>query len=166
MENGKMYVDIAKINLDLIDEKRLSDPKLWFRKASSYSSTVFYLEENILRIKNGSEISHLFNAINTVPYLTGLAAELYMKGYLVFKGVEPSEVRKIQHDLSDLRNKCLEYGDLRFENGALIFLTDALGIHIMKGGGIRYPNKKGIPIYLTHFKEALGVLMEIARESK
>ena len=47
MENGKMYVDIAKINLDLIDEKRLSDPKLWFRKASSYSSTVFYLEENI-----------------------------------------------------------------------------------------------------------------------
>lgn len=161
----KRYVGIEK-KLDWTDENRLRDPMIWFSKASSYSSAVLYLQENFSRIKTGSEISHLFNAIKTVPYLTGLAAELYMKGYLVFKGTEPHDVKKIGHNLSDLRIKCLEHGDQRFKNESLMFLTDVLGVHIIEGGGIRYPDKKEIPIYLTHFQEGLGVLMEIVREIK
>jgi len=159
------YVGIEK-KLDWTDEKRLKDPMIWFRKASSFSSTVLYLQENLMRIKDGSEISPLFNAINTVPYLTGLAAELYMKGYLVFKGAEPHDVRKFGHNLSDLRKKCLEHGDQRFKNESLMFLTDALGIHIMEGGGIRYPDKIEIPIFITSFQEGLSVLMELVSEIK
>ena len=159
----KKYVSIEN-KLDWTDEKRLRDPMIWFSKASSYSSAVLYLQENFNRIKTGSEISHLFKAIQTVPYLTGLAAELYMKGYLVFKGAEANDVIKFRHNLSDLRNKCLEHGDKRFKDESLIFLTDVLGVHIMEGGGIRYPDKKEIPIYFTHFQEGLGVLMEIVRD--
>ena len=163
MKDCKKFIDKVRKTY-WIDEKRLRDPKFWFMKASPYHSAVLYLQEEFRRIKNGSEISHLNNAINTVPYLTGLAAELYMKGYLVFKGVEPNDVRKILHDLSYLRNECLKHGDSRFENDDLVFLTDTLGVHIMVYGGIRYPDKIDMPIYVTLFDSDLGVLREIARE--
>ena len=133
MEKGKKYVAMVK-DPYLIDKERLRDPTIWFSKAAAYSATVLYLQENIILLKTGSKISHIFKAIETAPYLTGLAAELYMKGYLIFKGLEPDDVREFQHHLSDLRNKCLEYGDLRFKNDALIFFTDTLGEHIMKVG--------------------------------
>lgn len=148
--------------IDWIDKKRLKDPMFWFMKASSYSSAVAYIWEKHKKLRSGTKPSHLFNAINATPYLTGLAAELYMKGYLVFKGVSPSVLKKIGHNLKFLRRKCLEYGDTRFESEPLSFLTDTLGEHIVEGGGIRYPDKKPMAIYGDHFNEALGVLRKVS----
>ena len=146
-----------------IDEKKLEDPMFWFMKAHEYCSASLYILDQFKKIKNGDKVSHLFNAINATPYLTGLAAELFMKGYLVSKKVDPKKLaeKKIGHDLKVLRDMCLKYGDARFKNDPLIFLTDNLGVHIMKEGGIRYPDKGRMAVYNTQFEESLRVLREI-----
>lgn len=147
-----------------IDERRLKDPLLWFMKASAYCSASLYILEEWTKLRSGDEISHVINSINATPYLTCLAAELYMKGYLVFKGERPNDLKRIRHDLGCLRRMCSEYGDSRFISNSLIFLTDTLGDHIMEDGGIRYPHHKERPIYSTVFEEALNILRRITRD--
>jgi hypothetical protein len=151
-----------------VDESRLTDPMFWFMKAWFYRSASLLIMDEFSNIQEGGiddKKAKLFNAINTVPYLTGLASELYMKGYLVFKGQEPSDLRdkKVGHNLKSLRERCLRY-DQRFNNKALIFLTDRLGKHLMEDGGIRYPDKRDMPVYFDEFKNALEILGMITGE--
>lgn len=146
-----------------VDIKRLKDPMFWFMKAWSYSSASHYIMDEFQKIKDGDKLDHRFNAINSVPYLTGLAAELFMKGYLVSKGISHDELRNKNHDLKTLREMCLKYDD-RFNTKELVFLTDRLGDHIMKDGGIRYPDKIPMAVYFDEFKISLELLQKITGE--
>lgn len=150
-----------------VDKKRLKDPVYWFMKAITYHSTVLFIIEEFDKIKSLDEKSYIFNASLASPYLTGLASELYMKGYLVFEGKKSAKLRskKIGHNLKTLREICLSYGDQRFEDDSLIFVTDTLGEQLMEDGGIRYPDKHDIPpIYFNKFEKALNILREISSE--
>lgn len=150
-----------------VEKNRLKDPIYWFMKAITYHSAAIFILKKFNRIKSLDEKPYIFNASLTVPYLTGLASELYMKGYLVFKGKNPDTLRdrEIGHNLKNLREKCLNYGDHRFKENSLIFVTDTLGEHLMEDGGIRYPDKQDMPpIYFKEFEKALSVLREISSE--
>ncbi|HBQ50426.1 TPA: hypothetical protein DD690_00415 [Candidatus Daviesbacteria bacterium] len=151
-----------------VDKKRLKDPIYWFMKAITYHSTVLFIKEEFDKIKSLDAKPYIFNASLATPYLTGLASELYMKGYLVFKGKKPDKLRgkKIGHNLKILRKMCFRYGDQRFEEDSLIFVTDTLGEHLMEDGGIRYPDKHDMPpIYYNEFEKALNILREISSEA-
>lgn len=148
-----------------VEPKRLHDPMFWFMKASAYSSACIFIMEEFSEIRDGQEKPALyFNSIRAVPYLAGIASELYMKGYLIFKGEGPTALRNTRHNLKLLREKCVNFGDPRFKSGDLVFLTDTLGEHLMEDGGIRYPDKHEMPIYLTEFKKALDVLQKLGSE--
>lgn len=149
-----------------IDESRLKDPMFWFMKAWHFASAAQYIMNDHQNREEGSQPGHLDNAINVAPYLTGLALELFMKGYLVHKDVDPRSLRErtIGHDLKKLRQMCLKFGDKRFNNKELVFFTDKLGEQVMKDGGIRYPDKLGVPIYYQEFEISLKNLQEVARD--
>lgn len=137
-------------------------------KAITYHSTVLFIKEEFDKIKSLDAKPYIFNASLATSYLTGLASELYMKGYLVFKGENPDMLRerKVGHNLKTLRQKCLSYGDQRFKEDSLMFMTDTLGKHLMEDGGIRYPDKHDMPpIYLNEFKKALCILRKISSEA-
>lgn len=85
------YVDIW------VDKSRLIDPRFWHAKAWQFASSSHFIRREFLKIKDGTkidEVGDLYNAINSVPYLTAVAIELFMKGYLVYKGVAPESLRK------------------------------------------------------------------------
>lgn len=150
-----------------VDKKRLNDPIHWFMKAVTYHSTVLFIKEKFDKIKTLDAKSYIFNASLAVPYLTGLTSELYMKGYLVYKGEKPAKLssKEIGHNLKTLREMCLSYEDQRFRENSLIFVTDTLGEYLMEDGGIRYPDKHDMPpIYLNEFEKALNILREISSE--
>ncbi|OGH12643.1 MAG: hypothetical protein A2776_03140 [Candidatus Levybacteria bacterium RIFCSPHIGHO2_01_FULL_40_10] len=156
------YVDIW------VEKSRLKDPQFWHMKAWQFASSSHFIRQEFLKIKDGAklnEVGDLFNAINSTPYLTGMALELFMKGYLVYKGEDPEKIRtKIGHDLKKLREFCCRYKDKRFLKRELIFVTDRLGEQIMKDGGIRYPDVRPMGIYFDEFDIALKTLQEISGE--
>lgn len=151
------------------DKKRLKDPMFWFMKAYQFSSNAELLIEELPKYK-GQEIFNmpkkLFNAISTIPYLVAQSCELFMKGYLVYNKVEASRLRRVDigHNLKKLREMCLGFGDIRFNNDHLIFVTDTLGEHLMDDGGIRYPDKMNMAIYSNEFEKALRSLQEVIGE--
>lgn len=157
------YVDIW------IDKSRLKDPMFWHMKAWQFASASQFIWQEFPKIKDQAkigEIGHLINAINSTPYITGMALELFMKGYLVYKGEDPGRLRskKIGHNLRELRIMCCKFKDKRFLKRELIFVTDRLGMQIMKDGGIRYPDVKPMGIYFNEFDISLKTLEEIAGE--
>lgn len=157
------YVDIW------INKERLKDPQFWHMKAWQFASTAQYIWNEFEKIEDGTKIEkygHLFNAINSTPYITGMALELFMKGYLVSKGEEPNKLktRRIGHNLQELRTMCCKYKDKRFLTRELIFVTDRLGEQIMRDGGIRYPDVQPMPIYFDEFDISLKTLQTIAGE--
>ncbi|MBP9781509.1 hypothetical protein KBC89_02535 [Candidatus Woesebacteria bacterium] len=142
----------------------------WFMKAWAYSSTCKYIWKEISKVQS-SDCRYKTNnpelvgkVIRSTPYISGIAAELFMKGYLIYKEEKPVEVRKLDHNLKLIREKCASFGDKRFLNDDLIFLTDTCGEHLMEDGGIRYPDKHEMPIYITVFEKALNVLQELSSE--
>ncbi len=147
---------------------RLDDPIHWYAKAWSYASTSHYLMVHFENIKDGEkleDVGHLFNAIQAVPFITGIAIELFMKGYLVFQGVDSDELMsEYRHNLKKIRQKCCTYDDKRFLNRELIFFTDKLGEQIMSKGGIRYPDKLNTGVYFEDFNIALITLEKITTE--
>ncbi|MBP9700116.1 hypothetical protein KBD71_02435 [Candidatus Woesebacteria bacterium] len=150
------------------DKARLKDPRFWHMKAWHFSSTTHFIIAEFEKIKDGTpiqEYGHLFNAINTTPYITGVATELFLKGYLVQKGVSIDKLRNdIGHNLQKLRELCCKFKDTRFLNSDLIFLTDTLGEQLTKDGGIRYPNVNPMAIYFEVFENSLNILQQIAGE--
>ena len=147
-----------------VEADRLSDPRFWFLKAYAFASTckviwkecgkVIYVEEN-------PELT--LNSIRVTPYLTAIACELFMKGYLVYKGVSIKNIRSLDHDLKKIRQSCAKFGDKRFEENDLEFLTDTCGKQLMEDGGIKYPDKKDM-VAFPEFKNALGILELISGE--
>lgn len=73
------------------------------------------------------------------------------------------KVIKLNHNLQNIREKCAEFGDNRFNNDHLKFLTDTCGEHLMEDGRIRYPNKHEM-LAFPEFEHALNVLKEITGE--
>lgn len=147
-----------------VDKKRLKDPRFWFMKAWAYASTCSFIWENFPKVTYVEENPGLkINAIRATPYIAGLASELFMKGYLVFKGVHPEKIQKFKHRLKDLREACAEFGDNRFKNDNLTFITDTCGDQLMEEGGIRYPDKHEMVVF-PEFKNALNILEEICGE--
>ncbi len=147
-----------------IDEKRLHDPSLWFFKARAYASVYSFIRKSFPKVvyaegDPGSEI----DAIRATPYIAGLAIELFMKGYLVFKGVDIEEIKNFRHRLKDLREACAKIGCKRFNDKNLKFITDTCGDHLMEEGGIRYPDKQDMLAY-PQVKDALNILEEISGE--
>lgn len=147
-----------------IDKNRLKDPMMWFMKAYAYASICRVIRKEcgkVLYIKENPELK--INAIRAVPYLTGLASELFMKGYLISKGNSEKDVTILKHNLKNIREKCLEYGDKRFDNDNLKFLTDTCGDQLMEEGGIRYPDKHEM-IAFPEFVDALDILQNICSD--
>lgn len=153
-----------------IDETRLNHPMFWFMKAWAYSSTCSFIWKELSRVQGSdrnyktNNLELVANVIRSTPYISGIAAELFMKGYLIYKGENPLNVRNLNHNLKLIREKCASFGDKRFLNNYLIFLTDTCGEHLMEDGGIRYPDKHEMPIYFTDFEKALNVLQELSSE--
>lgn len=148
--------------------ERLKEPKAWFSKARGFAYTTRFLIDSFGNTVSGDSIEKralIFGAIQSCPYTTGLAAELYMKGYLVYKGIDLKIITKIdnRHNLMHLRKMCLVY-DSRFNNVHLKFVTDKLGEQIMKNGGIRYPNIDHMPIYFNEFIDTIAILTRITKE--
>lgn len=157
------YVDIW------VDKSRLKDPRFWHMKAWQFASTSQFIWQEFNKIKDGAkieEIGHLYNAINSTPYVTGMALELFMKGYLIHKGEKPEKLRskEVGHNLKKLRIMCCKFKDKRFLKRELVFVTDRLGEQIMKDGGIRYPDVHPMAIYFGEFDISLKTLEEIAGE--
>lgn len=147
-----------------VDKKRLKDPMFWFMKAWAYSSTCVFIWKEFLKVASPIENPELaINSIRATPYLTGLACELFMKGYLIFKGELHSKVIRLKHDLKALREECAKFGDIRFTDDNLKFLTDVCGEQLMENGGIRYPYTHEMPVF-PEFKKALNILQEISGE--
>lgn len=93
---------MAKLNINeyWIDEKRLRDPMFWYMKAYAYSSTCSFIWSSFDKVSYAEENPELFiNSIRATPYLTGLACELFMKGYLISKSVETKDVMVLGHNL-------------------------------------------------------------------
>ncbi len=144
-----------------IDKKRLKDPKMWFMKAYAYASTTSIIRREDGKVLYRWEDPELkINAIRAVPYLTGLTGELFMKGYLISKGVLPKNVKKFGHNLKRIREECLKFGDERFKDSNLIFLTDHCGEHLMEEGGIRYPDRREMAAF-PQFEDAIVLLEEV-----
>jgi hypothetical protein len=151
------------------DKSRLKDPRFWHMKAWHFASTTHFVVQEFKKIKVGTpipEYGHLFNAINTTPYITAVAAELFMKGYLIHKGTAADKLRnrEVGHNLKKLREMCCKFKDIRFLNQDLVFLTDSLGEQLTKDGGIRYPDVNSMPIYFEVFENSLNILQQIAGE--
>lgn len=151
---------------DWVDEKRLHDPRFWFMKAYAYASTCSVLWTAFPKVAYIEENPELcINAIRATPYLAGLASELFMKGYLIYKDIDPKKVESLKHNLEKIRKLCRKFGDIRFDNKNLVFLTGNYGKHLMEEGGIRYPDKHEMVVF-PEFKDALDVLQEICGEAE
>ncbi len=161
---------IKSVYVPIWEEKsRLKDPRFWHMKAWHFSSTTHFIIQEFSKIKDGTPISeygHLFNAINTTPYITAVASELFMKGYLIHKGITAEKLRgrDIGHNLKKLREMCCNFKDDKFLNQDLVFLTNKLGEQLTNDGGIRYPDVNPMAIYFEVFENALNVLQKIASE--
>lgn len=151
-----------------VDRSRLNDPRFWHMKAWQFASSSHFIRQEFLKIKDGAkmeEVGDLYNAINSVPYLTAMAIELFMKGYLVYMGENAQRIRtQARHDLKRLRIMCAKYKDRRFLNRELIFITDRLGEQLTKEGGIRYPDVRPMVIYFDEFDIVLKTLQQISGE--
>lgn len=151
------------------DKSRLKDPRFWHMKAWHFSSTTHFIVQEFKKIKDETptpEYGYLFNAINTTPYITAVAAELFMKGYLIQKGISANKLRSkdIGHNLKKLREMCCKFKDIRFLNQDLVFLTNSLGEQLTKDGGIRYPDVNPMAIYFEVFENSLNILQQVASE--
>src|SRR4030042_1207440 len=150
----------------LIDKKKLKHPDFWFVKAHAYASAcLFILEEfsRAIKDKDGEnrtrlkEVTLSLSSVGATPYLVGISSELYMKGYLISKGEKPDALKRVGHNLKTIREKCATFGDPRFNDKDLIFLADTLGKYLMEDGGVRYPDKNDLPIYIPIFKNILNM---------
>lgn len=150
-----------KRNDKIYSKIRLKDPRFWFLKAYAYDSACTIIRKECSKIIYIEENPYLtINAVRSIPYLTAIASELFMKGYLIYKRVSYSEIRKLHHYLERIRKFCAKFGDSRFEEEELKFLTETCGEQLMENGGIRYPDKKDMVAY-PEFKEALNILKAI-----
>lgn len=149
--------------------EELDNPKAWFSKANQYRATVlFILKEYNLRCVDGAKIDDvaaLLESISTIPYITCLALELFMKGFLVFYGEPGKEVRKYKHRIWQVRDSCYKKSkNPIFNNPDLTYITDKLGPHIMDDGGVRYPHKRDSAIPLDGCEIALKLMSKLAKE--
>lgn len=152
--------------LNFINSGDPNDPENWLYKSSSYHSAVLLIIDQFTKIKDGSPLNnHALNAINTLPYLTCVSAELMMKGCLVSRGVDYKVVRKYKHELGKLREACVFYDKELFSLAKIVFLCDKLSEPIFAGGGIRYPDKIDVPVYIDDFRDVLDLLHEALKES-
>ena len=154
--------------------EELSNPDAWIRKAGSYhAASVYLLEKHQTEVVDGEpleNISLILNAISATPYLTALALELYMKGYLVLKGYDIKSIKSFNHNIENLRVECMGI-DERWNNNSLCFVCDKLGKYIMgvkdekwTSGGNRYPQIRDLPIYFEEFKDALVAALTIVKD--
>lgn len=79
-----------------------------------------------------------------ILYLWGVAAELYLKAFLISRGLGWRDVKAFDHDLIQLLATCCSL-DSRFDQEELVFLVVDIGPSIMDKGGMRYPVDTGTP---------------------
>ncbi len=146
------------------------NPNAWFFKAQPFRSTVlFILEQHQLKVVGGVKIDEIVlinDAIMTIPYLTCLGLEIYMKGYLVFKGLRGKEVRRYNHKIWEIRKKCYEIsGRIEFNNQDLTYLTNQLGSYILEDGGVKYPHKRDPIVPIDSCKLALNLMHHVLKDA-
>jgi hypothetical protein len=154
------------MRIDTYLPERLKDPMEWYYKADCYmANAIFILEEFDTRIRDGVKLKDfalLHNAINTVPYISSIAIELYLKGFLISKKVPVEDVIDKKHKIADLRLKCAEY-ESKFNNVDLSYLTDRLGDLVLKKGGVRYPDRRDVPVAIDSIKNSFELILNIIR---
>lgn len=138
------------------------NPESWYMRGLQYHSAAKLLLELFItevkdKVKIDDRLAEIINAFNTVPYLASISLELYMKGYLVSRGGPAQDVVRCGHDLKELRQKCVLH-DRLFNQPSIRLISDQLVEQVLKGGGIRYPDKKNAPIYREDFIEALEIV--------
>jgi len=148
--------------IDFYNSGNPEDPKEWLVRASHYrSATILLIElgKELVTIKDKRHKLLVWNGMGTAPFLTTHAAELYMKGYLIAKGKTYKQVKDMVHNLPKIRKECLKFKDKRFKDKNVTYLTDTMHGHLVKDGGIRYPNKKPAPI-MDLFIDILDLLRQ------
>lgn len=148
----------------------LNNPEAWYQKANSYQCAARTIMNDFREMQDGVPLNDAnvlkVNAMGAIPYLTGLALELILKGFLISSGMQVSEVIAFGHDLRKLRARAEEI-NTNWKNTSLQFVCDKLGPIIMgekkdknKKGGIRYPGIRDIAVY-SDFEHALIVAQRL-----
>lgn len=156
--------------------EELSNPDAWIRKAGYYhAASVYLLDKHRAEVTDGvplENISLIHDAISVTPYLTALALELYMKGFLVLQRYDNKKIKAFNHNVKNLRVECSKF-DQRWNNDSLSFVIDQLGKYITgvidekwTSGGVRYPQIRNLPVYYDEFKSALDAASEIMNNRK
>lgn len=154
---------VLKNSIDLELEK---DPKEWMQRGDEFRMTAKYLSKEYMESMfedNGETLPAKHPMLwASVPfiYIVATTLEIYLKGYLIAKGLKIEEVRKFQHDIEKVRKKCSEY-NLKFDKGTLPYITTNYGKLILENGGMRYPNRKAIPLL---FPDYVDIMDEIRDE--
>ena len=151
-----------------LSPSKLKDPNEWFLKAQRYRSVVLLLhQEYLIKVRDGEPINDailILDAINTVPYITCLGLELYMKGYLISQGSAVHHVEKYRHKIWDIRSECYKISKKNeFNNLDLKYLTDKLGAQILEGGGVRYPGVRDSIVPVNSCILALNLMHDLLR---
>lgn len=154
--------------LDFINEpKSVEDPKSWFTRGWQFHAVVNVLiklkKQKVVDGAKIKDVAELLAAYNTAPHMAATAIELYMKGFLIAKGLSSKDVIVHGHNLPKLWEMCKGL-DPRFNHSSIKLLSAQLYDHLVVGGGIRYPSKRNAPIYEDDFPEALDLAKQILKE--
>lgn len=147
----------------------LSDPKHWLSQANSFHHVVDYImKDYLISLTQGKAPQgngdYLFKIFTPFLFLLATTIELYLKGYLVSKGVSMMKVRSYKHNLKTLRLACLSFGDKRFGSGMIQYITDYYGRVLSNDGGLRYPGRKPPPMIFPDYVTVLDELESILNE--
>lgn len=145
---------------ELIFDPKLSkadDPAWWYHQASEFGS-VFHVLMDYL---DEDPVLHGYIVYPSI-YLYAVAAELYMKTFLLTNGCSIEEIRKLDHKLVDIQRKCIEKNG-NFDDINLNAVINNVGNLIASNGGIRYPQTQSAYLMRPQMPDGLQVLEEIVR---
>lgn len=152
--------DVANYRIKMLGDgsDRESDPGWWYLQATDYRRTFMTLA---VALKE-EPVKHN-HAIIPAVYLLGVAAELFMKTFLLVSGYSSSKASSFLHDLKRLRAECAKVNPA-FNARDLIYVTDSVGALITAKGGMRYPKDGGGAIFeAPTMPNSLGILDDIVR---
>lgn len=158
---ANVYKQIIDKDKNLYFNKELAkDPSSWLELATAYHQlyTLVNKQSSVDDIRNPEKN----RVCLTLPYIASIAAELYMKGFLISCGKTPSEVTNIGHDLVALRRQCISE-DKRFGSSKLDNFIEFESLINMPNGGIRYP-RSHVFMSGSHHEDSLDILRLILEE--
>lgn len=140
-------------------------PEAWLNNARSFklaTERIVFEYMQALRANNINSVS-LGQVITPFLYLESTTVELYLKTYLLAKGVPLSKVEKYKHELKKIYIKCLEYGDSSFDD-LILKQVVIYGEVYLSFYGVKYPGIKSMGAIFPDYVTILDTLDKIVAE--